>query len=74
MDAFRTSDEILDYAIEREEESFAFYTGIANSAENRHIRELFHSFAREELLHKETLIEIKRDAEPILKGEKIGNL
>lgn len=60
MQTFETVDSILDFAIEREEESFAFYADLADGASSRHIQDLFESFAREEIRHKEQLILLKK--------------
>lgn len=60
MNAFRSADEILDFAIEREEEAFVFYTDLSNSVKSTHMRQLFSDFAHEELGHKAKLIAVKR--------------
>jgi len=52
-------DAILDFAIEREEESYEFYTNLAQIVDRDEMRKVFGRFAREELGHKEKLIGIK---------------
>ena len=74
MNTFRSADEILDFAIEREEESFAFYTDMANSVKSSAMRELFDDFAHEELGHKAKLIAIKKDHSLVPAERKIENL
>ena len=52
-------DEILNFAIAREEEAAAFYTDLAGKAEHAHLAELLLSFAAEELGHKAKLLAVK---------------
>jgi len=54
-----TVDEILDFAIAREEESSRFYTDLARKMEDSSMRGTFESFAGEEEKHKAKLEEIK---------------
>jgi rubrerythrin len=51
--------EILDFAIEREQEAHDFYLDLAKRAERPGMEELFAQFAREELGHKKKLEGIK---------------
>lgn len=59
METFESADAILDFAIEREQESHEFYTGIAGKVENSNTVAMFKTFAREELGHKEKLLKAK---------------
>lgn len=52
-------DEILNFAIEREEEAAAFYAELAGKAEHKHLASLLLSFAAEELGHKAKLLAVK---------------
>jgi rubrerythrin len=52
-------DEILDFAIEREQEAHDFYADLAKRAERPGMDDLFARFAREELGHKKRLEGIK---------------
>ena len=61
MSTFESPDAILDFAIFNEEESYKFYTRLANKMENSAISEVFKDFAQEELGHKEKLIEVKQE-------------
>ncbi|MHB9031363.1 MAG: ferritin-like domain-containing protein [Candidatus Latescibacterota bacterium] len=74
MEAFQSADEILDFAIEREEEAFAFYDDMSNGADNQRLRELFDSFAQEELRHKAKLIEMKKGKMLVPSAGKITDL
>jgi rubrerythrin len=57
-------DEILDFAIEREQEAADFYTGLADKASSAWMKDMLLSFSQEELRHKGKLKSVK-------KGEKL---
>ena len=61
MGTFASIDEILDFAASREEESFAFYTDLANTVKSGRMRGVFSDFAHEELGHKAKILAMKRD-------------
>ncbi len=71
---FHSADEILDFAIEHEEESFAFYSDMANSVKSAAMRVLFDDFAHEELGHKAKLVAMKKDRRLDAIQRKIENL
>ena len=56
---FKTSDDILAFAIAREQESIDLYTGLAASARNPEMRKVFEQFAGEEHGHKKRLTNIQ---------------
>jgi len=58
--AFKSVDEILDFAIRKEEESAQMYTDLAAKMEKAYMRDVFESFAREEEGHKKKLLDIKK--------------
>jgi len=58
--AFNSVDEILDFAIQKEEESAHMYTDLAGTMKKVYMREVFAGFAREEEGHKKKLLEIKK--------------
>ena len=59
MGDWNTVDDVLEYAIEREQEAADFYTGLADNAEHQHMRQIFAGFAREEEGHRNRLQSIK---------------
>lgn len=59
MDRFQSVDELLDFAIKREEEANRFYTEMAEKMEKPWMKETFLDFASEELKHKEKLLGVK---------------
>ena len=52
-------NEILDYAIEREQEAHDFYMGLADKFDRPGMKDAFEGFAAEELGHKKKLVSIK---------------
>jgi rubrerythrin len=60
MKEWRSVDEILDFAIEREQEAADFYNDLAARMARAHMRDVFIQFAGEEMGHKAKLQMIKR--------------
>ncbi len=78
MPEFKSVDEILDFAIEREQEAVEFYTDIAKRAKSPAAREAFEMYANEERGHKAKLEKVKAgrkllSAEKKLQDLKIGD-
>ncbi len=59
MGDWNSVEDVLDYAIQREQEAADFYTGLASNAEHAHMKEIFEGFAREEESHRDRLHNIK---------------
>ncbi len=59
MSKFGSVDEILDFAIAREEEANAFYLGLAQRMDKPWMSEVFEGFAEQELRHKFKLERVK---------------
>lgn len=59
METFKSVDEVLDFAIEREQEAFDLYHGLASQATDEQMQKLFVSFAKVEAGHKIKLEGIK---------------
>ena len=72
--AFKSVDEILDFAIGKEEEAALMYTDLAERVENKAMCEVLQEFACEELAHKEKLLEIKSGKQLLLAPDYIANL
>ena len=60
MESVQTIDDILDFAISREEEAAEFYRTLAEQAEASEMRHIFEEFAREEVIHREKLLLVKQ--------------
>jgi rubrerythrin len=54
-----TAEELLDFAIDREQEAHDFYTDLAGRAERPDMKDLLTQLASEELRHKKKLEKIK---------------
>ncbi len=59
LSTFKSVDEVLDFAIDKEEEARLFYLEWAEKLENKALREQFVIFAGEENKHKEKLQRVK---------------
>jgi rubrerythrin len=69
-----TVDEILDFAIEREEEAADFYSNLAGTAKQPAMREAFEQFAREERGHRAKLMNVKAGKRLLSSSQKIDDL
>jgi rubrerythrin len=58
MMGFETFEEIVRFAVEKEEEAAAFYNDLASREKFSGIRETFEGFAREEQGHRERLLDV----------------
>jgi len=63
MSQWKSVDEILDFAIENEENAATFYAGLAANMDSAAMREVFEGFAREEQGHKAKLLKVKQSGE-----------
>ena len=70
----KSAEEILDFAIGKEEEAAQMYSGLAERMKNKAMSEVFQQFSLEELGHKEKLLEIKDGKKLLLAPEYIANL
>ncbi|NIM57751.1 MAG: rubrerythrin [Candidatus Aminicenantes bacterium] len=59
MDKFGSVNELLDFAIEKEEEANRFYMDLAGKMDRPSMQQVFKDFAGEELKHKEKLLGVK---------------
>ena len=59
MEHFENAEQILDFAIEREEEAAQSYRQLAEQSERAELRRLFEEFAQEEIIHREKLLLVK---------------
>ena len=59
MTNFGSVTDLLDFAMEREEEAYQFFSDMAKKMKIPSMRKVFEDFAREELGHKKKLSKIK---------------
>lgn len=74
MDPFGSVDELLDFAIEKEEEAAQFYTDLAGKMDKPHMKQVFEEFAGEEKKHKEKIIGIKQGKLLLADEKKVVDL
>jgi rubrerythrin len=74
MKPFGSVDEILDFAIGKEEEAAQLYTSLAGRSKKSWMRQVFEEFASEELGHKAKLLAIKQDKLLLPAAEKVMDL
>jgi rubrerythrin len=55
---FKTFAEVISFAVMREEESYEFYTDLAQKTTDPFIQQIFKEFAKEELKHKNMLLDM----------------
>ncbi|MCK4657722.1 MAG: ferritin family protein [candidate division Zixibacteria bacterium] len=67
---FNSVNEILDYAIVREQNAADFYTDLAGRMDREHMKEIFLGFASEEQGHKAKLLAVK-EGKQLLASEKM---
>jgi len=71
---FRTIDDVLDFAIRREEAAAQLYESMAGRVERPEMREALLDFAEEEKRHKERLLKVKQGELPAVSAEQIADL
>ncbi len=74
MKNFQTVNEILDFAIENEQNAADFYFKLADFTKDKSIRATFTLYAHEEIGHKEKLLKIKKDGDFHLEKQSILDL
>lgn len=74
MQEFQNLEQILDYAIAREDDAAKLYAELSASVSRPGMREAFLEFAAEEGRHKARLIEIKRGDLPAVSEDKVAGL
>jgi len=62
-------DKILDFAIEKEEDAFQFYTDLAAKMDRPHMKQVFEQFAIEEKGHK-TKLQAVKEGKLLVSAEK----
>ncbi len=74
MNEWQSIDEVLDFAMEREQESADFYNELAGTMERAYMKEVFEGFAREELGHKARVQAIKEGRLLARAGKQVVDL
>jgi rubrerythrin len=74
MQNFQTVDEILDFAINEEEQAARFYTELAQKMDKSWMKKVFEEFALEEKSHKQKLLAVKQGNFLLPDAQKITDL
>ena len=69
-----TVDEILDYAIDQEQQAADFYRHLAERAEKGGMKDILLEFAEEEKRHKERLLAVKSGEQELKPEQKVLDL
>lgn len=74
MQELNSINEILDFAIQNEQNAVDFYNDLSKVAHSDDMREIFAQFAREEMGHKAKLMKIKEEGFTFTSSEKVLDL
>lgn len=74
MEEFKTINDILDFAINSEQEAVEFYSSLASNAKNDEMKSVFEQFAKEEMGHKAMLMKIKSEDTFEIRDQQIIDL
>jgi rubrerythrin len=74
MKDFTSVNEILNFAIDNEQNAVDFYNDLASKVDRIGMRKIFEMFAAEEMGHKARLIKIKEEGIYTLSNEKVADL
>ena len=74
MKEFDSIDDILDFAINAEQEAVNFYTSLGDHSKNTSMKKVFIDFAQEEMKHKSMLIGVKENQKFDMPDFKIMDL
>ncbi|MDY0091946.1 MAG: ferritin family protein [Candidatus Vecturithrix sp.] len=74
MQEFRSVNDVLDFAIAREEEAAQFYTDLASKMDREWMRKVFQDFAKEEQGHRAKLVGVKAGKIPLLTQAQVMDL
>jgi|AntRauTorcE11898_2_1112593.scaffolds.fasta_scaffold00888_7 rubrerythrin len=74
MSTFKSINEILDFAMQSEQEAVDFYTALAEQASNKEMADIFKQFAKEEMGHKSRIMSIKENGTYTVPTGKVADL
>jgi rubrerythrin len=74
MNEFKSINEILDFAMDAEQEAYEFYSKLASQSTSDAMHEVFEQFAKEEKGHKAKIAHIKQTGTYNLGSEKVADL
>ncbi len=71
---FESVDAALDFAIEKEQEAYDFYTELSKKLEHDAIQQVFREFAVEEMRHRDLIADIKEGKRKLEIDPKVKDL
>jgi rubrerythrin len=71
---FDTIDDILDFAIQKEQDAADFYNELSGKMDNKNVSDIFSMFAKEEMGHKTKLIGVKDGKRMVSSTKKVLDL
>src|SRR6056297_2023081 len=74
MKEFQTVDDILDFAMDSEQEAVDFYNELAAHSKNEEMRKIFNQFAQEEIGHKAKIRKLKEEGSYHLDKKQVEDL
>lgn len=74
MKDFGSIEDILDFAIDAEQEAVDFYTSLAQKATTEDMKLVFEEFAQEEIKHKARLVKVKETGVSDFESQKVADL
>jgi len=75
MEHFKDIEEVLNFAIDQEQEAVDFYSELAEQATSNDVKEIFYDFVKEEMNHKAKLMNIKVEGDfSGIKNEEVQDL
>lgn len=74
MKEFESINDILDFAMNEEQQAVEFYTNLAKQASTDDMRQIFEEFANEEISHKARLMKIKEEGSFSASEEKVADM
>jgi rubrerythrin len=74
MQSFVSVDDVLDFAIRREEEAWEFYSELAEKMSHPALRQVFLEFATEEQGHRAKLLQVKAGQISIIEPKEVADL
>ncbi len=74
MKEFQTVDDILDFAMNSEQEAVDFYNELAAHSKNEEMQQIFNQFAQEEIGHKAKIRKLKEEGSYHLEKKQVEDL
>jgi len=74
MENFKDINEILDFAIQSEQDAIDFYSYMQKNANSKDMKEIYSELIEEEMSHKKKLIDIKNQGSFMIENSKVNDL